>query len=62
MKSDKNEFLSINSLLVNLGLLKDESGHYKRIEDLRGPLSALTHSVKLLTPQQKQVLRAFMNR
>ncbi|XP_054168832.1 ran GTPase-activating protein 1-like [Oppia nitens] len=58
-----NEFLAINSLLVNLGLLKDEqSGHYKTVDDLRGPLLALANSVKHMSPQQKHVLRAFMNR
>lgn len=45
-----------------MGLLKKEDGKYETIEDLRGPLSALAHSVQYLSPQQKQVLRAFMNR
>lgn len=59
---EANEVLSINALLVQLGLLKDEDGRYKVVTDLRGPLAALTHSIKRLTSSQKQVLRAFMNR
>jgi len=59
---DQNEYIAINTLLVSLGLLKKEDGKYETIEDLRGPLSALAHSVQYLSPQQKQVLRAFMNR
>jgi len=52
----------MNSLLVSLGLLKNEDGKYEKVEDLRGPLSALTQSIQHLSPQQKHVLRAFMNR
>jgi hypothetical protein len=59
---NQNEYIAINTLLVSLGLLKKEDGKYETIEDLRGPLSALTHSVQYLSPQQKHVLRAFMNR
>ncbi|CAG2115068.1 unnamed protein product [Medioppia subpectinata] len=62
IRSDPNEFIAMNALLVYLGLLKDETGVYKHVDDLRGPLSAITHSLGLLTPQQKHVLRAFMNR
>lgn len=57
----KSPFNVANSLLVHMGLLKDEQdGKYKQIEDLRGPFLTLKNLSPKLDKTQKDVLQAFI--
>lgn len=56
-----NSFNVANSLLVHMGLLKDEEdGKYKQVQDLRGPFLTLKSLSPRLNKSQKDVLQAFI--
>ena len=50
-----------NSILVHLGLLKEESTRrYRKVSDLRGPIEALTLCVDILDQPDRQSLAVFL--
>lgn len=56
-----SSFNVANSLLVHMGLLKDEEdGKYKKIKDLRGPFLTLKNLSPKLDKTQKDVLQTFI--
>ena len=56
-----SSFNVANSLLVHMGLLKnEEDGKYKQIKDLRGPFLILKNLSPKLDKTQKDVLQTFI--
>lgn len=62
LDKESNDYLSVNALLCSLGYMKPEDKNKRpQLEDIRGPLIALTKSANSLSPTHKQVLQFFMS-